>query len=135
MYELRFQHQYLYSLNQFGVSLPVYVRSGSLKTHVMAKLDMGADVCLFERRVAIMLDIEVEKGDPRWLETLTGSFLAYGHEVTLTVLEMSFVLTIYFAANDAINRNLLGRSWVRLTRMGVVDYDGKLFLSAYDDEL
>ncbi|NOT61456.1 MAG: hypothetical protein HOP19_14660 [Acidobacteria bacterium] len=101
----------------------------------MAKLDMGADVCLFERRVAIMLDIEVEKGDPRWLETLTGSFLTYGHEVTLTVLEMSFALTVYFAANDAINRNLLGRNWFRLTRMGVVDYDGKLFLSAYDDEL
>lgn len=135
MDELRFRHTYTYPLDRQGIVIPAALRSGTLYTKVFAKLDIGAEVCLFERNVAILLDIEVEKGHPIWLETLTGSFLAYGHEVTLTVLEMSFVLTVYFAANDSINRNLLGRSWVRLTRMGVVDYDGKLFLSPYDDEL
>ena len=132
---LRFQHTYSYPFNRSGIAVPVFLGSGALETEVFAKVDIGADVCLFERNVALALDLDVEKGDPLWLETLTGSFLAYGHEVTVTTMELSFVLTVYFAANDAISRNLLGRSWVRLTRLGVVDYDGKLFVSAYDDEL
>ncbi len=135
MDELRFQRNYTYPLNKTGIEVPVSLRSGNLIADVTAKLDIGAEVCLFERNVAILLDLEIEKGQPIWLNTLTGNFLAYGHEVTLRVLGMDFVLTVYFAANESIDRNLLGRSWVRLTRMGVVDYDGKLFVSAYDDEL
>ena len=130
---LRFQHTFSYPLNRSGIIVPAFLSSGALETEVLAKVDIGAEVCLFERNVALALDLDVESGEPMWLETLTGNFLAYGHEVTLTIFEMSFVLTVYFAANDSINRNLLGRSWLRLTRMGVVDYEGKLYLSAYDE--
>ena len=133
MESLHFQHTYTYPLNRSGIAVPVFLSSGGLEAEVFAKVDIGAEVCLFERNVALALDLDVEKGHPLWLETLTGSFLAYGHEVTVTTLELSFVLTVYFAGNDAINRNLLGRSWLRLTRIGVVDYEGKLYLSAYDE--
>ena len=135
MDELRFQRNYTYPLHQAGIEIPVSLRSGNLVADVTAKLDIGAEVCLFERNVAILLDLEIEKGQPIWLNTLTGSFLAYAHEVTLRVLGLDFVLMVYFAANESIDRNLLGRNWVRLTRLGVVDYDGKLFVSAYDDQL
>ena len=131
MGDLRFQHNYSYSLDRKGIVVPVSLRSGALKTKVFAKLDIGAEVCLFERSVA--LDLDLEKGQPIWLETLTGNFLAYGHEITLTTIELSFVLTVYFAANDAITRNLLGRNWLQLVRLGVVDYEGQLYLSAYDE--
>ena len=124
-----------YPTNEAGITLLVSLAYGQQLLSVEAKLDTGAAYCLFERRYAQRLGIEVESGHPLRMATLTGSFLAYGHELTLWVLDHPFELMVYFAADENIHRNLLGRNWVRLTRLGVVDYDGKLFVSAYDDEL
>lgn len=98
------------------------------------KLDTGAAFCLFERIHAERLGIEVEQGHKRRLGMLIGGFDAYGHEVTLKSLDLEFDLTVFFPADYAIARNLLGRNWLRLVRLGLVDYDSLLYLSGYDEE-
>jgi hypothetical protein len=41
----------------------------------------------------------------------------------------------YFTAMHDFKRNVLGRKgWLQQMRIGIIDYDGKLYLSAYDDE-
>lgn len=124
-----------YPTSEVGITLLVSLAYDQQALSVETKLDTGAAYCLFERKYAQRLGIEVESGQPLRMTTLTGSFLAYGHELTLWVLDRPFELTVYFAADENIHRNLLGRNWMQLVRVGVVDYDGKLFLSAYDDEL
>jgi hypothetical protein len=63
-----------------------------------------------------------------------GNFQVYGHQVTLTVLGITLDTTVYFAAHEQFNRNVLGRQgWLNVVRLGLVDYEGKLYLSHYDD--
>ena len=57
-----------------------------------------------------------------------------GAPVTLTVLGIALDTTVYFAAHEQFTRNVLGRQgWLNLVRLGVVDYEGKLYLSHYND--
>jgi hypothetical protein len=40
----------------------------------------------------------------------------------------------YFAADDAVIRNVLGRhGWIQRLRLGIVDYENLLYVSHYDD--
>jgi hypothetical protein len=50
------------------------------------------------------------------------------------VLGIETTTTVYFAADEAFTRNVLGRQgWLNVIRLGLVDYEGKLYLSHYDD--
>jgi hypothetical protein len=41
---------------------------------------------------------------------------------------------VYFAANQSFTRNVLGRrGWLDQVRPGIVEHDGKLYLSRYDE--
>lgn len=46
---------------------------------------------------------------PQWIATPTGSFLTYGHEVTLSALGFQFAVIVFFAADEWFNRDVLGR--------------------------
>jgi hypothetical protein len=40
---------------------------------------------------------------------------------------------VYFFADDGIRKNLLGRTgWLDRVRFGLVDYDSKFYVAAYD---
>jgi hypothetical protein len=68
------------------------------------------------------------------METLTGVFKAYGHEVTLVTFDLAFEVMVYFAADYGLSRNLLGRNgWLQQVRLGLCDYDEMLYVSAYDE--
>jgi len=59
-----------------------------------------------------------------------------GHSVTLSVLGYDFDCVVYFAESQSYNRDVLGRQgWIDRIRVGLVDYDGKLYLSDYNDPL
>lgn len=133
-YQCTYQHCYDYPSDKEGITLFPRLIANQQDLLVEAKLDTGAAYCLFERTCAERLGIRVESGYKRRLNTLTGGFEAYGHEVTFRMLDLEFVLTAFFAADYAISRNLLGRNWLRLVRLGLVDYDSLLYLSAYDEE-
>lgn len=64
--------------------------------------------------------------------TATGSFRAFGHELTLTVMEIETVSTVYFAESDEFDRNVLGRiGWLDRLKLGLIEPEGKLYLSLY----
>lgn len=64
-----------------------------------------------------------------------GSFLAYGHAVTLSVSDFDFDMVAYFAADESFNRNVLGRhGFLDRVLIGLDDYAGKLYLRRNDDD-
>lgn len=103
-YTLRFADLLEYDAGKEGITVPVTLHLGDTFVGVEAK-------------------------------TATGSFLTYGHGVTLSVRKFDFDIIAYFAADEWITRNVLGRhGWLNRVRMGLLDYEGQLYVSRADDE-
>ena len=116
-----------------AIIIPVILRLGNAASRTDAYLDTGATFCVFKRSLAEPLGLEVEAGEPLRLSTVTGSFDAYGHSLTLETLGYSFDVTVYFAAHEGFTRNVLGRrGWLDQVRLGLVEYESKLYLSRYE---
>ena len=116
-----------------GISLPVFLNSGAERVRLLAQVDTGASHCLFERRHAELLSLDVEAGDPVAFRTATGRVEAFGHLVTIETLGLNFESVVYFFADERINKNLLGRlGWLDRIRLGLVDHDGMLYVASYD---
>ena len=123
-----------YDSGQPGISVPIILRLAGREAQCLAKIDTGSSDCIFRRFQGELLDLDIERGDPRDFSTATGSFKAYGHAVTLIVAGMDFDSVVYFAAHEEYNRNVLGRhGWLNSVRLGLVDYEGKLFLNRAND--
>jgi hypothetical protein len=117
-----------------AIRLAVTLISGDEVIKTDAFLDTGATYCIFKREIAVSLGIDVEAGEVVRVGTVTGGFDAYGHTLTLETLGYSFDITVYFVAHDGLPRNVLGRrGWLDHVRLGLVDHDGKLYLSRYND--
>jgi len=94
---------------------------------------MGAAFCIFDRRHAEMLGLIVESGQLLSFRTAAGHFRAYGHEINLKTLGVEVSSVVYFAENPEFKGNDLGRTgWLDRIRLGIVDYEQRLYLSAYD---
>lgn len=133
-FELSFSRREKYSSLATGINLETTLRFGDLFINCEAKVDTGAEVCLFQRAIGEALEIPIENGVKKRLETLTGVLTAYGHEVVLELLGLKLQTVVYFAESDEVRRNLLGRQgWLQLIRLGIVDYDSELYLSLYDE--
>ncbi len=132
--QLIFAVSYEYDSKQVGVTVPVRLRTWAEAIDLHAKIDTGASLCIFARKHAEQLGLVVESGVMKSFSTVTGTFVAYGHEVTIDVLGFETTTTIYFAADENFRRNVLGRQgWLDRVRLGLIDYEGKLFLSHYND--
>jgi hypothetical protein len=130
MHSLAFEVLHHYDLRESGIIIPVQVRHGGQAVNVSAKVDTGADNCIFTRECGERLGLDIEAGLPQYFGTATGRFLCYGHEVTLNVLGLETVSTAYFAAEEHLRRNFLGRTgWLDRVALGLVDYEGKMYLS------
>jgi aspartyl protease len=117
-----------------AIIIPVILRLGNAASRTDAYLDTGATFCVFKSSLAEPLGLEVETGEPLRLSTVTGSFDAYGHRLTLETLGYSFDVTVYFAAHEGFTRNVLGRrGWLDHVRLGLVEYESKLYLSRYTE--
>ena len=86
-----------------GIEVPIELRVGNQKVELIARLDTGAAQCIFERRYAEELALDVESGRPQRFRTMTGTFVAYGQS-----------------------------GWLDRLRIGIIDYDRLLLLSGYD---
>ncbi len=132
-HSLSFHVEHDYSAAE-GVSVLVTLRHGQDKVSFDADVDTGSTFCIFNRGHAETLGLNVESGNPTRFKTVTGSFDAYGHTLTLETLGYSFDVTVYFAAHESFTRNVLGRrGWLDQVRLGVVEYQSKLYLSRYDE--
>ena len=135
MYNLNFEKLAFFNANEVGITVPVEIRFGDAMTRIDAKIDTGAAACIFERRFGEELGIEIETGDLMRFSTAIDSFMTYGHFVSLTVEDFEFYSYVFFAASESFKRNVLGRQgWLDRLRIGLVDYDGKLYLSRYESE-
>jgi hypothetical protein len=82
---------------------------------------------------AELLNLDLEAGDRKTFRTATGRVGAFGHLVTMEVLNLRFKSMVYFFADQLINRNLLGRvGWLDRIGLGLIDHDGELCLAPYD---
>lgn len=133
MKQVSFDQEHQYADDDDGIPLEVTLSYAGYEIDVWAKVDPGAAVCLFSNEVGQKLGIPIEQGIPKRLGGLSGSLDAFGHEVTLQTGDIAFQSLVYFAKYPGLQRNLLGRQgWLRNLRMGLIDYDNLLYLSAYD---
>lgn len=129
---LSFSESYDYDTLKIGITVPTKLFFGEKSVRLEAKVDTGAENCIFERTHAERLGINVESGNLVVFNTAAGNFTAYGHELTLSVLGMETYAKVYFAKDENFKRNVLGRQgWLDRVKLGLIDYEGKLLLSAY----
>ena len=132
---LRFARRIAYDAGDESIPVRVELALGSEKQTATAKLDTGSSHCVFRREIGERLGLRIEEGDRMRVGTVTGTFEAYGHPVTLRTGNVEVDSIVYFAAHHDFPRNVLGRhGFLDRFRIGVVDYDGLLYLSRYDDE-
>lgn len=131
---LRFSSRLTYDASQPSIALPVHVALGSRFVTASAKLDTGASHSIFCREIGEELGLDVATGERLGIETVTGRFVCFGHGVTLTAAGVMVDTVVYFAAESGLPVNVLGRSgFIDRLRLGIVDYDGVLLASSYDD--
>jgi predicted aspartyl protease len=133
-YQLSFTCLSSYDAGNSGITIPIRLDYTEGAVTLEAKLDTGATECVFARRHGESLGLDIDNGERLRINTATGTFTAYRHEVTMTVLAYSFDVRVCFAEDEQFNRNVLGRhGFLDRVRIGVVDYEGKLYLSRYDE--
>ena len=82
-----------------------------------------------------MLGLNIETGDRKFFSTVTGQVETFGHVVQIEALGIVVDSMVYFFANEAITKTVLGRTgWLDRIRLGIVDYDRTMYLAAYDLE-
>ncbi|MEK6409686.1 MAG: aspartyl protease family protein [Acidobacteriota bacterium] len=107
--QLNFDEELRYPDDPSGITIPVLLTHGEKSLRVTAKVDTGAQVCLFAQEVGLRLGLEVEQGTPIVLSSIGGSVDAFGHEVFLQAGKLAFESRVYFAKYPGLPRNVLGR--------------------------
>jgi hypothetical protein len=132
MLQLEFEYFTTYDAGKPGIDLDVSIQLTGSRVDFVAKLDTGSSRCIFERALGEELGLNVESGMQQRFGTATDTFLAYGHELTLVVADFAFDSMVFFPENENIKRNVLGRTgWLDRIILGLVDYEGKIYLSRY----
>ena len=134
MHKLDFEKLIAYDSGKVGITVDVTISLSNLSENFQAKIDTGAEGCVFARSLVEKLGIEIETGELQRFSTVRSSFLTFGHTITLTVADMSFDSYVFFAEDENFNRNVLGRrGWLDRVIIAINDYDGKLYMSRYED--
>ncbi len=115
-----------------GITLDITLKLGHQTADVIAKISTGATDCIFSRLTAEQLGVDIERGELIRFTTATGEFRAYRHEVNISVLGRDLDAAVYFAEDPSFTRNVLGRhGFLDRTVLGLVDYEGRLYLNEY----
>ena len=133
METIEFAESYQYDTRLVGITVPAFLNYGGKIVEIKTKIDTGSSYCIFQRKHAENLGIDVESGEYARINTATNGFDAYGFELSLSVLDIETVSTVYFAKEEWFTRNVLGRQgWLDRVKLGLIDYEGRLFLSEYN---
>jgi len=131
---LIFAKTYSYDTRKSGITLPATLTSGDKSIECEAKLDSGSSLCVFPRRHGEELGFDVESGVYQRISTATGGLDAYGHWAAIQALGFEYEAMVFFAKDHSYSRNILGhQDWLDRLRFGLIAYDGKLYLSDYND--
>jgi hypothetical protein len=93
---LDFDTSHHYAEARDGIDVPITLSMGVESVELLAKLDTGAAHCIFERKYAEMLGVEVGSGRLQRFRTVVGSFSAYQHDVTIQTLGIEFSAAVFF---------------------------------------
>lgn len=134
-YQVTYDQLVSYDPGQAGITLSVTLSLAARPVNVEVKLDTGATDCIFAREWGDQLGLDVESGRAVRIRTTTGVFIAHEHDVTLNVLGIDFDLPALFAQEPGFRPSVLGRhGFLDHVYLGLVDYEGKLYLRKYGDE-
>jgi len=135
LHNLNFEKLVNYDPGKTGITVDIEIQLEKSSVNFEAKIDTGAEACIFERIYGEKIGIEIETGERQRFSTVTGAFLTYGHSVTLITSDFEFDSYIFFAHDESFRKNVLGRhGWLDRVIVGINDYDGKLYLSRYESE-
>lgn len=133
-WQLYFSERFDYS--RFNdITVPIKLSSDKANQILLrAKVDTGSTFCVFQRRHADLLSIDIEAGTQRRIRTATGSFTAYGHDVTMEVGQLEWQTEVFFAEDEGFPVNVVGRvGFLDRLRFALTDYEQLLYLSVYDE--
>lgn len=134
IHRLSFSELLNYDAGQPGITVPVTLGLNQAQVSCEAKVDTGASLCIFARSHGEQLELDVADGLRQIIGTVTGSFVVYLHEVDFLVAGLEFTAFVGFAEDETFKRNVLGRrGFLEQVTLGLVDYEGKLYLSRYSD--
>lgn len=129
---LTFDKTHYYNTLKPGISLTAILHHGQESVECEVSLDTGSSHCIFKRAHGELLGLNIESTDAENIRTVTGSFKAHPHTVTIEVLGIRSEATVYFAADEHFTRSVLGRiGWLDHIKLGLIDYEAKLLLSSY----
>jgi hypothetical protein len=130
VHNLSFEKLTVYDSGTIGITVEIELQLSNSIANLQAKIDTGAESCIFERKFGEQLGLDIEAGERQRFGTATGSFLTFGHSVTLIVEDFQFDSYVYFANDEFFDRNVLGRfGFLDRVIIAIDDYDGKLYLS------
>jgi hypothetical protein len=134
-YHLDFSHHHSYAY-QSAITLPVTLISDvDAYVDLLAKFDTGSTFCIFEKKYADWLGVNLLSGSPAKVATATGSFQTYGHELTLSLFDLEWQAVVYFAEEESFHLNVLGRiGFLDRLRIGLIDYEEMIYLGFYDQK-
>jgi hypothetical protein len=115
-FQLSFDLRHKYQSLESGITIEARLQRGDLFVVTDAKIDCGAEVCLFSREIGEKLRIEIETGLPKKFGTLTGDFRGYGHELTIKTLGLEFLTFVYFSEFENLPPKFLRQAWMAPTR-------------------
>jgi len=134
METVSFDEIHFYDTLKVGITVSVILSFGGEFVDLEAKIDTDSSYCVFERKHAERLNLDVESGELIRISAAMAGFDAYGHDLTLSVLGVETFSRVYFAKEESFTRNVLGRQgWLDRVKLGLIDYEGKLLLSAYGE--
>jgi len=112
-----------------GIVLSVELQAGN-STRLLAHVDTGAANCLFQSDYADLLGLTLTERIPKNFSPAGGgSIIAYGHQVTIKVLDHTVESIVYFTDHPQFTRNVLGRQgWLHHLKLGLIQYESKLYL-------
>jgi hypothetical protein len=114
------------------ITVVVDLVSGGYPVTVGAKVDTGSKFCVFQPRYAEWLGFDLTSGIREKIRTAAGSFPAYGHEVKLSVGDLQWDTTVYFAEPEDFPVNVVGRiGFLDHLQIGLVDYEQLFYFGPY----
>ena len=130
----QYTHDYGTYSRTDGIVVPIGLSIGGRSVpELLAKLDTGAEDCIFQREYGEQWGLEIESGLPKRFGSAAGGFDAFGHAVDIDCFGFSIQSTVYFARDYNFYRNVLGRNgWLQRFRIAIIDYDSILHISYYD---
>lgn len=133
-HQLDFEKLKTYEISDEGIYLDVEIKFVDVSVNFSAKIDTAATYSIFERRYGEQLGLDIESGMRQRFGTAMGGFYAYGFRVTLSTAGFDFNSMVFFATDESFTKNVLGRiGWLDKVVLGLIDYEGKLFLSKYGE--